>query len=183
MQRIQVSKNFFLDEFVPPSTYFNLPCNGLSVMDQKVFAITQLLRELYGKPIGVNNWWGYYKENELDVPVEQIIEDIETSANLYWKGKSQTVYKWSGYRPPHCKIGAPASAHKRAKAADPKGSEKEFMQIVRNNAKRFYDLGLRRVEDVSITPGWLHMDSHEHNTLPFHINVVGLKTVVERIKV
>jgi len=182
MQRIPVATNFFLDEFVPPSTFFKTFDHGLAIVDTKLFEIAQLLRTKYGKSIGINNWWAYYLENKDTMPLDDIIKNIETKTKLVWNKKLQTVYKWSGYRPPHCPIGAPASAHKLGKGIDPKGPETELMQIVRNNIKEFYALGLRRLEDIKITPGWLHMDTHTHNTIPNHVNVVDLKSVVERIK-
>ena len=173
MNRIQLTANFYLDEFVDPSTYFNEPDNGLSKIDIKVVNCVQLLREKLDKSVAVNNWWNYYKENVDKLTIEQIVKNIEKS----------TLSKWSGYRSPSCKIGAPASAHKLGKGADPKGNEKAMYDIVIANAKEFYDLGLRRIEDIKITKGWLHMDTNERNCIPNHINVVGLKTIVKRISI
>lgn len=173
MERIQLTTNFCLDEFVDPSTYFNEPDNGLSKIDMKVVNCVQLLREKLGKSINVNNWWSYYQVNKDKKGISQIISEIENSS----------YSKWSGYRSSSCKIGAKASAHKLGKGADPKGDEKAMYDIVVENAKEFYDLGLRRIEDITITKGWLHMDTHERNCLPNKINVVGLKTIVKRINI
>lgn len=176
MQRITVSENFYLDEFIDPVTYFTQPDNGLSMIDKRIVDLAQLLRSKYGKSIGINNWWHalmkYIKENP-----EKTIVDF---SNFYVKRGN---FQWSGYRSPRCRIGSPASAHKKSKAIDPKGDEKEFLKIIEDNALEFYRAGLRRIEDISITNGWLHMDTNDRNCLPNHINVVDRTKVVRRIKV
>ena len=55
--------------------------------------------------------------------------------------------------------------------------------IVKANAKEFYSLGLKRLEDPSITKGWLHCDTLELNTVPNTIRVVDLKKVTQIIKI
>lgn len=174
LERIKVSDNFYLDEFVDPETYFKQADNGLSKIDNRLFKIAQLLREKYGKSININNWWAYYVSNIDKKSIDEIISDIL---------KSRTLSKWSGLRTDSCTIGAKLSAHKLGKGIDPKGNQVALMQVVRDNAKAFYDLGLRRLEDIKITKGWLHMDTNERNTIAGHINVVDLKSVVERIKI
>jgi hypothetical protein len=173
MERISVSNNFFLDEFVDPYTFFNEVDNGLSLIDKKLIDCVQLLREKHGKPIRINNWWAYYIANKDKKTIDEIISDIE---------KSKTISKWSGLRTERSKIGAPASAHRLGKGADPKGNSTELLKVVEDNAKEFYNKGLRRLEDIKLTPTWLHMDTMERNVLPNHINVVDLKSVVRRIK-
>ena len=162
MNRIAVNRNFYLDEFVDPVTYFTEPDNGLSKIDPSLIDLVQLLRDLYGKPISINGWWKHLPEN-MDDPV----------AFLQWC-EDNKVPVWSGLRTGLCKIGASKSAHKLGKAIDPKGPEDEFFKIVKDNAQRFYDLGLRRLEDTSITKGWLHMDTEERNCKPDSIRVIDL---------
>jgi len=174
MNRIAVSNNFNLDEFVDPFTYFNESDNGLSKIDNRLFLIVQLLREKHGKSININNWWTYYVLHKDSKSIDQIIKDIEAS---------KTISKWSGLRTDRCSIGAKLSSHKLGKGIDPKGNSKDLYKIVEDNSKAFYDLGLRRLEDISITPTWLHMDTMERNTIPDHINVVDLKKITKRIKI
>ena len=81
----------------------------------------------------------------------------------------------------HCAIGASQSAHKQGRAADPKGDEKLYYKLVKDNAESFYKLGLRRLEDISITRGWLHVDTLERNTQPNSIRVVDLKKCTHTI--
>lgn len=169
-ERISVSKNFHLDEYVDPQTYFSRADHGLGLMDANLFKIVQKLRNLKGSSIGINNWWSNldrYNGNALDF--------------LYWC-EANHRYVWSGYRSPLCHIGSSRSAHKQGRAADPKGDQKLYFKLVKENAELFHCLGLRRLEDISITPGWLHVDTLEHNTQPNSIRVVDLKKCTETIR-
>ena len=181
MERIRISKNFYLDEFIDPYTYFNTWDNGLTLVDNRLFDIAQLLRNLYGRPIGINNWWAYYYENKDRLTIDDIIYNIETRNYLSVNKRSKKIYKWSGTRTDRTKIGSSRSAHRAFKAIDPKGNPKKYFNIVKDNAEAFYKLGLRRLEDISITSGWLHMDTLERNTKPDSIRVVDLTKCTETI--
>jgi hypothetical protein len=176
MERIKVAKNFYLDEFIDPVTYFEMEDNGLSLIDKRLFEIVQLLRDKYGKSIAINNWWKPYQDWKIKNPTKTVIE----FSNFYTKRGN---YQWSGYRSIRCKIGAKLSAHKLGKGIDPKGNEKDFYDIVVKNSKEFYDLGLRRLEDIKITIGWLHMDTETRNVKPNTIRVIGLTSMVREIGV
>lgn len=153
MKRIKISKNFNLDELVDPVTYFTDPDHGLSRIDPCIIDCLQLLRSLKGSSIGVNNWWGE----------RSAFTNVDTFSK--WVDQTRGVYQWSGFRSKKCKIGASKSKHKLGQAVDPKGNQHELFKIVEDNAKLFYALGLRRLEDTSITNGWLHMDvSETHHT-------------------
>jgi hypothetical protein len=163
LKRIQITNNFYLDELVDPHTYLNDIDHGFSRLDMAAVKSLQLLRDLKGSSIRVNNWWSMYLKLQETHSKNQIIEIIEDS---------NSVSKFSGFRPAHCKIGASKSAHKLGKAFDPKGNEKEMFKIVEDNAAAFYALGLRRLEDISITKGWLHMDTESRNCKPNSIRVI-----------
>lgn len=181
--RIKVSANFHLDEFIDPHTYFNTDDHGMSSVDCRLFKMAQLLRDLYGKSIYINNWWKYYEFYKDECSIEQMIKDIESDPNLS---------KWSGIRTDRCNEGASASAHRTGtkglnkqpygQAIDVKNNTKAFYKLVIDNIKSFYALGLRRLEDPNITPNWLHMDTLERYTVPNSIRVVGLSEVKEVIK-
>lgn len=173
LQRIEVSDNFFLDEFIDPFTYLTSKDRGLSKMDFNVFNICQELRNDLNSPLSVNNWWSYFIENECDTPYTEIIQNIE---------RSNTINKWSGYRPTHCRIGSRYSAHRLGKAADPKGNSKILMNLIRDNPNKYYNIGLRRLEDIKLTPTWLHVDTLERNTKVDSIRVVDLTKATEIIK-
>lgn len=172
MNRIKVSKYFYLDEFIDPHTYFNTHDNGLSLIDPRLFEIADLLRELKGSPGIINNWWKYYIGKINNTDVKTVIFNIE---------KNNSIRKWSGYRSSRCLIGAKNSAHKQGKALDMVGSGKELFKIVENNAKQFHELGVRRLEDPKITRNWLHLDTLERNTKPNSIRVVDLTKCTEII--
>ena len=176
-ERIRVAKNFYLDEFVDPHTYLNDADCGLSKVDPKLFKIAQLLRDLYGG-IRINSWWWYYEKYKLELSEKEIVKRIE---------RSKTMSKWSGIRTSRTGIGASSSAHRlmhsgKGQAIDPKGNQVEMFRIVKSNASRFYALGLRRLEDIRITHGWLHMDTLERNTSPNSIRVVDRKKCTETIR-
>jgi len=86
---------------------------------------------------------------------------------------AKKVPVWSGYRSPLCKIGAKLSAHKKGKAADPKGDEQAFFKIVCEFAKELYAMGLRRIENTEYTNGWLHMDTLETNHKAGFIRIIN----------
>ena len=162
MERIRLTENFYLDEFVDPVTYFTDIDNGLARLDFNIVKCVQLLRTKAGHSININGWWKHLPEdvNGFD-PVKFLNEMI-----------SKRVPVWSGFRSELCKIGASKSAHKLGKAVDPKGNQKEYYKIVEDNAQEFYALGLRRLEDISITNGWLHMDTEKRNCKPNSIRVI-----------
>lgn len=181
MKRIQVNKNFCLDEFIDPVTYFTLPDHGLSLVDPSLFDIAQLLRDEYGNPLTINDWWKHLPEDFTDFDPVKFLRQCEAIG----------CPCWSGIRTDLTKVGAPASAHrlrgeKVFRAIDIRdkkisGEEKILMDIVRNNAAKFYALGLRRTEDISITNGWLHGDTLNKNCKPNSIRVIDKTKCTETI--
>lgn len=181
MNRIQVNTNWYLDEFVDPVTYFTETDNGLSLVDPAIFDIIQFIREKYGSPLTCNDWW---KHLPKDLHVFDPVAFLRVM-------ESMGVPVWSGLRTELSDTGAKGSAHrirdeKVFRAFDIrdkkiKGEEKILMQIVRDNAKTLYDLGLRRTEDVSITPGWLHGDTWDKNCKPNSIRVIDKTKCTETI--
>lgn len=176
LKRIKIRENFYLDELVDPVTYFSKSDNGLSLLDEKAIDCLQLLRTLYGNPITVNNWWFPYLKYKEKYP-NKTVEDF---SNYYTKRGN---FQWSGYRSPRCTLGAKGSAHRFGKAFDPKGNNKVFYKILLDNLSLFYEKGLKRIEDINITKGWMHIDTLERNVEPFKINVVGLKKILKRLDV
>ncbi len=176
MERIKVTKNFSLDELVDPVTYFTEPHNGLNLLDMDAVNCLQLLRDLLGEPLTVNNWWNPYIE-WLEDNSGGTVQDF---SDQY---KHRGNYQFSGFRPKWCKIGASRSAHRIGRAFDPKGDEHELFKLVEENAKAFYNIGLKRIEDPSITNGWLHIDTMDRNCKPNSIRVVDLKRCTKTIYV
>lgn len=172
--RIRVSENFFLDEFIDPHTYFSKADHGKNLLDDRLWGIAQEIRNPYKKPLAINNWWAF-------LPAY-----LSSTANpnplgfLYW-AEAKQVSVWSGYRSPLCHIGAKNGAHYKGLAIDLKGPGKELYKIIKKNPCFYYNLGVRRLEDPRITPSWLHVDTWNHNTTPNSIRVVDLKNATEII--
>lgn len=114
----------------------------------KLIQIAEFIRKDTGKPVLINN---------------------------YNSGGSLGL---RGFRPMNCNVGAPMSQHKFMNAIDINiggMSNKEMFEYVKSKANNLYDLGLRRVEDISITPTWLHLDCKEHNEMAI--------LIVDKVKV
>jgi len=165
MERIKLNDYLHLDELVDPLTYFTEPDNGLSKIDKKLPQIFMLLRVKYGKPININGWWKH-------LPIDMVVFDAEAFLNLMIK---KDVPVWSGYRSPTCKTGAKGSEHREGKAQDPKGDQNAFFKIICENAKEFYTLGLRRIENTEFTKGWCHMGTSSKNHVPNKIRIINPK--------
>jgi len=143
MDRIKLSENFYLDEFLDPDSHEGL---------EKGLAIAQFLRETTGLPVTINNW------------------------------SSGGQYKYSGFRPPQCTIGSPTSEHRKLNANDYKignWTGSQMQDFVRKHATQLFVLGVRRMEHISLTPTWLHLDCKEHGENC--IKIIDLKSVVEKI--
>ena len=62
MKRIQLTKNFYLDEYIPRWLYVKYDYNNkhhllTHLIDNKLVEVDQRLRDKFG-PITINNWWG-----------------------------------------------------------------------------------------------------------------------------
>jgi hypothetical protein len=144
-QRIKISSNFNLDEFIPKEFYISL---------ERLVNIAQFIREKTGESVTINNWYNGGTLNNR------------------------------GFRMPNSTVGAPASQHKIMNAIDiniGRWTAAQMLQFIKNNSKELYNLGVRRIEDIKLTPTWLHIDCREHNEKC--INIIDLTKVVEKIPV
>lgn len=133
---MMLSENFDLREFVPKSIYDMFGERAVQFVDKRIVDVVQLLRDLTGKPIVVNNWHtgGQYSE--------------------------------SGYRVPDTKTGAKYSQHKFGRAADVKVegmTPKEVVALIIKNEKVFMGFGLTTIENTDATPTWTHLDCRQTN--------------------
>lgn len=150
---MQVSPHFVLQEFIDPVTFEQEGEHSIDLIDKKLIDIAEFIRTDIGLPVTINDWHtgGQYKE--------------------------------SGLRNKNTTTGAKKSAHKLGKGIDVKVKGyggKEWYEYVKKNAKKLYDLGLRRIEDKKIATTWCHMDTKEHGKKGV-IQVVDLTEVVEEI--
>lgn len=117
-ERIPVSKNFYLDEYIPKETYLQAETKEelINLIDPRLFESDQMLRDVFGSAT-INNWWVGGNRN------------------------------YSGWRPVNCKIGAKGSDHKFGKASDKvfkNFSAKDVRVYIRKNFKK---LGITKIED------------------------------------
>lgn len=170
MEQRSISTNFSLDEVIDSFTYLKESDNGLKYVDMNLIKCLQLLRDLAGHSVGVNRWWKVAMDwLAKGKTIDWVIDFVENSK----------MPDESGLRCSRSRTGGPGSQHRlqadgKFHAVDPKGDEWELFDIIRRNAKRFYHLGLRRLEDPRITDGWLHMDTGSANHKAGFIRVVDL---------
>lgn len=163
-ERILVCNHFYLDELFPKSLCDSEGINALVRIDQRMLKVIDTFRDIIGRPVWINNW---YHGGDIDE---------------------------AGWRDPNTTTGAVRSAHKQIwKGSDGKlyslatdnhvsqMSGQQLYNVFVAHAKTFYDLGVRRIEHYSLTPGWLHMDMKD--TGVNGIEVVTRTSIATIIKV
>lgn len=137
---MKLNAYFRMEEFVPPLIYNKIlkSKNPLATfytyVNPQIISIATFTRELFGKPLIVNNW------------------------------HTGGTYTLRGYRPSNTKIGAKFSMHKLGKAFDfdvvglPDSDVKAFIM---KNQESFYKAGVRRMESALDAPTWTHLDIKE----------------------
>jgi hypothetical protein len=138
--KMQVSKNFDIREFIPPEAFQLLGDKARWLIDPRLIAVVQGIRDLSDKPVTLNNW--------------------------HTGGK----FKESGFRMPTTGTGAPLSQHRLGRAADLKVAgmaPAEVLALIEAKWDTLRALGLTTVEDVKLTPTWMHVDVRAtgHDTL------------------
>lgn len=133
MERIKITENFYIDEFVRPDFYKKWGARSIHWIRPEVITIAQFLRDRYKIPMVINNWatGGSRKNSCLRYPIAD--------------------------------IGAGDSLHKFGGAADPTfiGQDPTFydairLDIIQNWHSIFAPLGLTTIEQNTKT--WLHYD-------------------------
>ena len=127
----KVSKNFYDHEFLPPEVFNSSRLQNRWFIRPEVVALAQLVRDHFGKPCTVNNWYGGGR------------------------------FKESGYRTPKSKTGADHSQHRLANAIDIKlsgVSADEARAEILKNEQKFMNAGLTTLESGKFAPTWVHMD-------------------------
>ena len=145
-QRVRISKNFFLDEYVTPSFYNKWGSKGIWWIRPELITIDQSIRDRFDVPMIINNWA---------------------------RGGGRTQ---SGLRYPEAEIGAGDSLHKFGCASDTKfsGVSEDFYDAVREDIQKnfielYKPLGLTTIE--ADTKTWLHKDTRN---IPYQkkINII-----------
>lgn len=139
---MQVSENFDVREFVGPAVWGKWKDKSIWFIDRRVIDISQTLRIKLGKPITINNWHigGRFHESGLRTPGDE------------------TYKQWS--------------QHSFGRAADLKveGMTPEDVMIhIIGLTKMYRDMGLGAIEDIALTPSWLHFDCRYNPTTAIQI--------------
>ena len=130
-----ISKNFVIQEFVPPEIFTKFGDNSIWFVDNRLVNVCQYIRTGTGKPLTINNW------------------------------HTGGTYRESGYRVPDSTTGAKYSQHKFGRGADLKSelTPGELYDFVKNNYRVLSSLGLTTCENIEHTPHWLHIDCRQTN--------------------
>lgn len=132
MKRIQITPNFFLDEFIDPSIYAARGERSVALMDHRMIMFAQWLREAAGRPLTINNW------------------------------ASGGQFRESGLRRSDTRTGAKWSQHKYGRAIDIKCqglTPRELFAIVKANEAYLIQHQLcTTIENLEYTVSWLHCD-------------------------
>ncbi len=124
-----VSKNFVIQEFVPPAIYNQFKEKSIWFINPQLYIIAEFVRKHFNKPVTINNW------------------------------HAGGTYTESGFRMPDTGTGAKLSAHKRGCAIDikmPGVNYDDVRKEILANEKLFMDAGVTTIEDGTKT--WLHID-------------------------
>lgn len=119
MDRIKLTKNFYLDEYIPEGLYKELhtkPHILIGLLDKRLLATDQKLRNEFG-PVTINNWWTGGERN------------------------------WSGIRTPDSPFYSRTSQHSWGRASDKifaSATPQEVREYIKLNWKK---LGITTIEE------------------------------------
>lgn len=127
---------FNITELVSPAVYSRFGSFAWNFFDERMLEDLDLLRELWGKPLIINNWkgGGQYKESGLRCNVDSIVK-AKTTPYL----SAHTLGRGFDIKPQNLKD-VPA-----------------LHECVIDNYKKFKVLS--RIENLKATPTWVHVDS------------------------
>ena len=131
MNRLQISTNFWLDEFICPEIYGKFGHASRWFLHYPIVEVCQYIRTTTGKPVTINNWY---------------------------TGGS---YEYSGLRPLTGDVGAEHSLHRYGRAADIKIKGMQPVEVkafIKEHWPQLQQLGLTTIENITHTPTWTHLD-------------------------
>jgi hypothetical protein len=125
------TKHFNLKELINPNIYERYGDHAWKFLNPLILSSIDALREAIDSPIIINDW--------------------------QWGGN----YKDSGMREVDSSVGASYSMHKFGNAMDlkfPESSVDIVYDYILDNQEYWYDIGIRRIENIKYTPTWVHID-------------------------
>ncbi len=126
---------FDVREWVDERTWGILGPKAAWQIDPQVIRIADVVRELSGAGVMVNNW--------------------------HYRRRGQAKYQSSGLRAKWDNTGGSLSQHRRGCAGDLKVTgmaPEQVFKIIQDHKERFLSLGLTTIENLKATPTWLHYD-------------------------
>lgn len=131
MNRVKITDNFYLDEFIDPSTYISRGEKSIQLIDMRIVYACQYIRDHLGA-ITVNNWakGGQFKESGLRSPFTKT--GAKFSQHKY--GRAADI-KVAGK--------TPAEVHAFIKANEQFFIERQWITTM---------------EELEDTPTWTHID-------------------------
>lgn len=147
MKRVQLTNNFYLDEYIPRELYMQhigYEHRLIGLIDRRVVIADQKLRERFGATT-INNWWG--------LSDEQFKLERSKPAGHVW------VRNESGLRLHGTSTGASLSQHLYGRASDKiynSVSAREVREYIKLN---YQALGITCIED---NVSWVHSDTRYH---------------------
>jgi hypothetical protein len=156
MNRIELTKNFYLDEFYDVVTYHNHRLAGTldqlaDALDKKLLTALQKIRDYMNEPASINDWWKVYVKHNGDLK--------KTLAEV----KAKRIDQWSGVRFPHSPYFSKGSQHSytRRKAADVIFSSKDWLPKVQSYV--FHNWKSLGITGMEVNVSWLHVDTRPLN--------------------
>lgn len=119
MNRIKLTRNLFLDEYIPEAMYRKLekkPHILVGLLDRRLVMADQMLRNQFG-PVTINNWWHGGDRN------------------------------WSGIRTPDSPYYSPTSQHSWARASDKIFTDATAEEVREYIRGMYEELGITCIED------------------------------------
>lgn len=137
---MKITKNFSLQELVPPDVYTTFGSNAIWFIDHRIPYIAQEVRDILGCPVYINTW-DFYKNLDF-----------------------RLVYTESGFVPRYVHREAQFSQHYMGRAIDikvPSMTVEEVFQAIIAHEPLLMQIGLSCIEDIEATKSWLHLDCRE----------------------
>lgn len=147
---MNISKNFLLQELVPPQIYNSYGDRSTYFVSKEQASMCQGTRDIFGKTMTINNW------------------------------HSGGPFKERGYRLPNSATGATLSMHKTCMADDfniAGIASNEVFEYIMNNQAKFMAIGITTLEHPEYATTWTHMDRRWTN-LGFILVVKPAQTVL-----
>lgn len=143
MERIKLTDNFYIDEFIHPKIYARFKADSLLYVNQVLIDLVQSIREDYDEPIFINTWGN---------------------------GGSRINSGLRDYYNPLGRLNK--SRHYYGLCVDLTTEDiKKLQKFVNERKEKYYDLGLRVIENFKFTKSWLHISVE--NTRLDHVKFIN----------